>query len=69
MSKLFKLVAFLTAIVGSIALVGAWIAGKGGVFMGFDWDRLYIDATNLLLASIAFGVLSIGKDKKRKKIK
>ena len=65
MTGLFKLIALFTAIAGSIALVGAWIAGRG-LFAGLTQNRLYIDATNLLLASIAFGVLSLSQKGKKK---
>jgi len=53
---------FLTVIsvtMGFLSLVGAWIAGEGGRFLGFSQEHLFNDATVLMLLAIglALGVL------------
>lgn len=57
--NLYKLISVITTIAGSVALLGAWVATEKGTYFGFSSNKLYIDATNLLLAAIAFGVLAL----------
>ena len=49
-------IAFSTAMVGVLALVGAWIATARGTFLGVSEEHLFNDAISLLLVSIAFGI-------------
>ena len=49
----------IAGIAGILALIGAWIAGDGGAFLGFSQEHLFIDAISLLLVSIASGVLTL----------
>jgi len=46
----------ITGIVGSLALVGAWIATVNGSFIGMSESHLFNDAIGLLLVSISFGI-------------
>jgi len=64
-SEVYKLIAVIAAAVGTITLIGAWVAGEKGTFASFSQNRLYIDATNLLLVSIAFGIVSLISNPKR----
>lgn len=45
-----------TAIIGTLALFGAWIATWTGTFLGMTEQHLFNDAQTLLLLSIALGV-------------
>ena len=45
----------MAGILGTAALLGAWIAGESA-FLGFSQEHLYNDAKTLLLVSIAFGI-------------
>lgn len=49
-------VAAISGILGALALIGAWLAGAQGTFLGFSQDHLFKDANSLLLVSIAFGI-------------
>jgi len=55
-SPILHAVAAVSGILGALALIGAWIARQNGTFLGFSQNNLYIDATNLFLASIGFGI-------------
>ncbi len=48
--------AALAAVLGSLALVGAWVAGDTGSVLGFSQAHLFSDASSLLLVSIACGI-------------
>ena len=48
-------VAAISAIVGALALIAAWIAGSE-TFLGLTQQHLFEDAKALLLVSIAFGI-------------
>jgi len=49
-------IAIVLAILGGLALVGAWIAGESGTALGFSQEHLYNDAIVLTLLSIS-GIL------------
>lgn len=55
-SEFLHWVASLSGVAGFLALVGAWVAGTDGAFIGFSQPHLYNDATSLLLVSVAAGV-------------
>jgi hypothetical protein len=57
-SPILHTVAYLTGIVGALALVAAWIAAysASGSFWGMSEQHLFNDAQGLLLVSIAFGI-------------
>ena len=44
---------------GFLALLGAWIAGEGGVIWGFTYQHCINDAIVLTLISISAGVCAI----------
>ena len=46
----------ITAIIGAIALLGAWYASWNTTFLGMTEAHLFNDAQTLLLLSIALGV-------------
>lgn len=54
-SPILHTVAATAGVVGALALIAAWIAGKG-TFLGFPQEYLFEDAKALLLVSIAFGI-------------
>ena len=41
---------------GGLALIGAWLAGDGGSFLGFSQQHLYNDAIVLQLIAISASV-------------
>lgn len=49
----------LTAIVGGVALVGAWIVGGNGSLFGIPQPQLYINALILEVISISAGVCTL----------
>ena len=49
-------IACVLGVVGTLAIVAAWIASRQGSFLGMSEIHLFNDAKSLLLASIAFGV-------------
>ena len=48
-------IAWISGVLGILALIAAWIAGSG-TFLGFTQAHLFEDAKALLLVSIAFGI-------------
>jgi hypothetical protein len=46
----------ITAILGSLALLGAWLATWNETFLGMTETHLFNDAQTLLLLSIALGI-------------
>ena len=55
-SPILHNVAFITVILGVLALIAAWIAGFNGSFLGLSQAHFFEDAKTLLLVSIAFGI-------------
>ena len=56
-SPILHMVAFISGVVGILALIGAWIATfSGGSFLGLSEGHLFNDALTLLLVSISFGI-------------
>lgn len=55
-SPILHNVAFITAVLGVLALVAAWIAAFNGSFLGQTQTHFFEDAKTLLLVSIAFGI-------------
>ena len=55
-SSILHNVAFVSGIIGVLALVAAWIAGFNGSFFGLSEVHFFEDAKSLLLVSIAFGI-------------
>ena len=55
-SSILHGISAIVAIVGVLALIGAWIATANGSFLGFSEQHLFNDAKTLFLASIAFGI-------------
>ena len=49
-------IAFVSGIIGVLALIGAWIATTQGSFLGLSEEHLFNDAKSLFLASIAIQV-------------
>ncbi len=50
---------FFTVLIGGIgfiALLGAWVAGEGGNFVGLSQEHLWNDAQSLFLLAIIFGI-------------
>lgn len=45
--------------IGAFALVGAWIAGDSGTFLGYAQLHLYWDALNLQLIGIAAALCAL----------
>jgi len=52
-SSIMHWIARILGIWGGFALVGAWVAGEKGTFLGFSQQHLYNDAIVLTLISIA----------------
>lgn len=59
LSKMAHLMSILAGIAGALALVGAWIAGEGGSFLGFSQGHLFYDAIALELITIAMAVCTL----------
>ena len=55
-SPILHMVAFISGILGVLALIGAWIATVNGSFLGLSVGHLFNDAIALLLVSISFGI-------------
>lgn len=53
-------------ILGGIALVGAWIAGESGAFLGFSAGLLYTNALNLQIVAISAGICTLVRRKMEK---
>lgn len=47
------------SLAGFVALVGAWIAGDIGTFIGLSQGHLYADAIVLTLISISVGICAL----------
>ncbi|MCH8049594.1 hypothetical protein IH979_02690 [Patescibacteria group bacterium] len=60
-------IAAISGVLGALSLIGAWIAGSAGTFLGFSQAHLFEDAQSLLLVSIAFGVGTIIHQRLEKK--
>lgn len=59
LSKTVHLMSIVTGIAGAGALVGAWIAGEGGTFLGLFQAHLFNDAIVLELITIAMAVCTL----------
>ena len=59
LSKLAHLISIVLGIAGALALVGAWIAGESGTFLGFSQAHLFNDAIVLELITIAMAVCTL----------
>ena len=66
-SLILHTIAFVSGIVGSLALVAAWIAGFKGTFFGLPEQHFFNDAISLLLVSIAFGIGTLIHQNEEKK--
>lgn len=55
-SKPLHYVAALAALIGLLALLGAWIVGIDGLIWGQNQEHLFNDAQALFLLSIASGI-------------
>ena len=55
-SPILHNVAFVSGVIGVLALVAAWIATFNGGFLGQTETHFFEDAKTLLLVSIAFGI-------------
>ena len=55
-STLLHGIAAISATVGFLALVGAWIAGNSGTFIGQSQQHLFYDAISMFLLSVATGI-------------
>ena len=55
-SPILHMVAFISGVLGVLALIGAWIATANGSFLGLSEGHLFNDALTLLLVSISFGI-------------
>lgn len=55
-SPFLHTIAWVAGVLGLLALVGAWIAGQGGEFIGLSEEHLFNDTMALSLVSIAFGI-------------
>ncbi len=49
----------VTAVLGALALIAAWIAGETGTTFGFSQSHLFNDAIVLTLLSISGGVCAV----------
>lgn len=49
-------VSIVTGIWGTVALIGAWLAGQNGAIFGFSQQHGFFDAIALELISISAGV-------------
>lgn len=59
LSSLMHGISIAAGLVGFAALVGAWIAGDTGAFVGLSQGHLYADAIVLTLISISGGVCAL----------
>ena len=59
LSKIIHLISIILAILGPIALVGAWSAGDGGTFLGLSQGHLFNDAIVLELITIATALCTL----------
>jgi len=56
-SPILHNIAWISGVLGILALIAAWIAGSGGgTFLGFTQAHFFEDTKALLLVSIAFGI-------------
>ena len=55
-SPILHNIAWISGVLGVLALVAAWIATFSGSFLGLSEEHLFNDAKTLLLVSIAFGI-------------
>ena len=53
------LMSILIGVVGAVALVGAWIAGDNGTFLGFSQAHLFNDAIVVELIAIAASICTL----------
>ncbi len=49
----------VSSVTGALALIGTWIAGSDGTFLGLSEAHLFNDVVGLLLVSIAFGIATL----------
>lgn len=45
-------VSIVVGVIGILSLIGAWLAGESGLFLGFSQKHLFADAGLLLLIAI-----------------
>ncbi len=59
LSKPIHLMSIAVSVAGAVALLGAWIAGDSGTFIGFSQGHLFNDAIALELIAIAAAVCTL----------
>lgn len=58
-SALIHLVSIIAGIIGFLALIGSWIAGQNGTWLGFTQEHCINNAIVFTLISISAGVCAI----------
>lgn len=58
-SSLMHMTMIIAGIAGGAALIGAWIAGENGMFLGFSAGFLYTNALNLQIVAISAGICTL----------
>ena len=58
-SKILHVVTFISGILGVLALIGAWIAGEGGRFLGIIQQHLFYDSFALFMFAILLALGTI----------
>ncbi|MBI5138197.1 MAG: hypothetical protein HZA95_00140 [Candidatus Vogelbacteria bacterium] len=61
LSKVMHIVSILLSVFGAVLLVGAWIAGASGTFIGLSQAHLYNDAIAIELIAIAASVCVLAR--------
>lgn len=59
LSRLVHVASIVLAILGAAALIGAWLAGESGTFLGLSQAHLYNDAIVLELIAIGAAVCTM----------
>ena len=52
-STIFHTLGRIAGVIGTLALIGAWLAGEQGTFWGFSQTHLFNDAIVITLLSIS----------------
>ena len=55
-SLVLHIITVIVISIGILSLIGAWIAGEDGTFLGFSQAHFFNDATVLVLIAIGFGI-------------
>ena len=58
-SPILHMVTFISGIAGVLALIGAWIAGEGGRFLGIIQQHLFYDSFALFMFAILLALGTI----------